>query len=176
MAGAGVTMATTAQVSLDEYLHTVYEPDAEYVDGEVEERAVGKFKHSRWQNAIQKWFGLHDEKWNIWVQPEQRVQVSATRFRVPDVALLDRSLPEEEIVTHPPIAVFEVLSPEDWMQRVLTKLEDYEQMGIRNIFLIDTKNSFVRRFRDRELVEAVSGPLEDSVCTVDWEQIRKYVG
>ena len=176
MATAGATMATTAQVSMSEYLHTVYEPDAEYVDGEIEERPAGEFDHSRWQLAIQKWFLFGEDEWNIWVLPAQRVQVSPTRFRVPDVTLLDRALPEEQILTHPPIAVFEVLSPEDRLPRVLTKLHDYERMGIRSIFLVDTKDRTAWRFRQGELGEAASGPLDGSVCMVDWEQIGKFAG
>ena len=169
-------MAAAAQVSVSEYLHTVYEPDAEYVDGEVEERAVGEFDHSRWQRAGQKGFLLREDEWNIWVLPEQRVQVSPSRYRVPDVTLLDRSLPEEQILTHPPVAVFEVLSPEDRLPRVLAKLHDYERMGIQNIFLIDTKERSAWRFRQGELAEAVSGALDGTVCTVDWEQIGKFAG
>ena len=37
-------MATT-QVSLEEYLRTHYEPDCDYVDGELEERNTGELEH-----------------------------------------------------------------------------------------------------------------------------------
>ncbi len=169
-------MATIAQVPVEEYLHGDYEPDAEYVDGEIEERPKGQFDHSSWQRAIQKWFLLREEEWNILVLPEQRVRVSATRYRVPDVLLFDRTQPEEQILTHPPIAVFEVLSPEDRVPRMVIKLHDYARMGIRNIFLIDPKDRSVWHFQQGELVEAASGPLGESACIADWEQIRKYVG
>jgi hypothetical protein len=33
-------MATSAQMSMTEYLHSTFEPDAEYVNGEIEERNV----------------------------------------------------------------------------------------------------------------------------------------
>jgi hypothetical protein len=36
-------MATVTHVSLDTYLRTVYEPDVDYVDGELEDRHVGDF-------------------------------------------------------------------------------------------------------------------------------------
>jgi hypothetical protein len=36
-------MATTAPVPIELYLHTSYEPDADFVDGEVEERFVGEY-------------------------------------------------------------------------------------------------------------------------------------
>ena len=71
---------------------------------------MGEDDHSAWQLAILKWFLQHERDWNVRLRPELRVQVAATRFRVPDVAVLDRDLPIEQIVTRPPLAVFEVLS------------------------------------------------------------------
>jgi Uma2 family endonuclease len=41
-----------------------------------------------------------------------------------------RNQPIEQIITHPPVAVFEILSPEDSMTRILRKLRDYADMGI----------------------------------------------
>ena len=169
-------MASSTQIAVTEYLHGLYEPDAEYVDGVIEERPAGEFDHARWQSAIQKWFLAESDRWNIWVPAELRVQVSAERFRVPDVVLIDRELPEEQIVTRPPIAVFEVLSPEDRLPRVLTKLQDYKRMGIRNIFVVDPKDDSAWRYREAELRVAESGVLEGSGCVVDWSQIRKFVG
>ncbi len=37
-------MATTL-VSVEEYLHSTYEPDAEYVDGVIEKRPMGEGPH-----------------------------------------------------------------------------------------------------------------------------------
>ncbi len=168
-------MATTAYMAVSEYLRTGYEPDAEYVDGEIEERPMGEFDHGSWQAAIQLWFLLHREPWGIWVIPELRIQVSPTRFRVPDVTIVDRSLPREQILTHPPVAVFEVLSPEDRIPRMIVKLQDYERMGIRNIFVVDPEDGSVWKFGQGELAPSESGSLRDSPCLLDWEQIRKYV-
>jgi len=70
---------------------------------------------------------------NIRAAAELRIQVSAGNFRVPDVTVTDRNLPVEQVITHPPIAVFEVLSPEDTVPRMMTKLADYEQMRIKTI-------------------------------------------
>ncbi len=108
-------MTTSARVSLEEYLCYPgrYEPDAEYVDGEIQERPLGQDDHSAWQMAIQHWFIQQASIWQIRVRPEFRVQTSATRFRIPDVSILDRATPKEQIAMHPPIAVFKVLSPED---------------------------------------------------------------
>ena len=168
-------MAAIAHIAVSEYLRTGYEPDAEYVDGQIEERPMGEFDHGSWQGGIQAYFFSHREEWGIWVIPELRIQVSPTRFRVPDVTIVDRSLPREQILTHPPVAVFEVLSPEDRVPRMIVKLQDYERMGIQNIFVVDPQDGSVWRFGHGELVPSESGPLSASPCLLDWEQIRKYV-
>jgi Uma2 family endonuclease len=74
-----------------------------------------------WETLLH-WFRLNQKEWNIRVHPELRVQVASTRFRVPDVTVLDRSRPIEQIITYPPLAVFEVLSPEDTVRRLKRKL------------------------------------------------------
>ena len=38
--------AVPTMVSVDEYLHTAYHPDCDYVDGVVEDRNVGEKDHS----------------------------------------------------------------------------------------------------------------------------------
>jgi Uma2 family endonuclease len=144
-------MATTTHVPVEVYLRSSYEPDAEYVDGKIEERPMGEFDHASWQQAIQKWFWTHEKEWNIRVLPELMVQVGATRYRVPDVTVLERSLPIEQIITRPPLAVFEVLSPEDSLQRLKRKLEDYRNMGIPEIWVIDPQDSTFYRYQDLQL-------------------------
>src|SRR5258708_40058789 len=86
-------MATTTHVPVEVYLRSSYEPDAEYVDGKIEERPMGEFDHAAWQLAILKWFLQHEKEWNIRVLPELRVRVAVTRYRVPYVTGLDRSRP-----------------------------------------------------------------------------------
>jgi Uma2 family endonuclease len=147
-------MATTAHVPVEVYLRSSYEPDAEYVDGEIEERPMGEFDHAAWQAAIQRWFFLHEKEWNTNVLPEYRVQVSATRFRVPDVTVLDFDAPAERIATRPPIAVFEVLSPEDTVQKMRRKLDDYAKMGIQQIWVIDPEDGSSLRYFNGELLRA----------------------
>jgi Uma2 family endonuclease len=144
-----------------------WEPDAEYVDGEIEERPVGEYDHSSWQHAIQTWFQTHAKEWNIRVRPELRIQVAPTRFRVPDVTILDRNQPVEQIVTHPPIAVFEVLSPEDRHARFTRKLQDYEAMGISQIWVIDPEGPSIRRYQDGHL--SATSIFEDAARGIRFE-------
>ncbi len=77
-------MATGSLVSVHEYLSTSYRPDCDYVDGVVLERNLGEYDHARLQMAVSAFYYLRRKEWGIRVVPEQRVQVSATRFRVPE--------------------------------------------------------------------------------------------
>lgn len=52
-------MATATHIPLEKYLATSYEPDLEYVCGELEERNAGEYDHSRVQQAIQLWCYQH---------------------------------------------------------------------------------------------------------------------
>lgn len=168
-------MATSTGIPLELYLHSVYEPDAEYVDGTVEERPMGEDSHSAWQEAIAYWFRMHAETWKIRVRPELRVQTSATRFRVPDVAILDAGRPREPIATHPPIAVFEVLSPEDTHKRLLRKLHDYAEMGVAGIFVVDPDTGLVEQFEQGRLVPCLRCELPEIGASFLFEAIAALV-
>ena len=170
--------AATKLVPVEVYLRSDYEPDAEYVDGVVEERPMGEYDHATWQYAIQKWFMLHEGDWNIRVRAELRVQVSPTRYRVPDVTVFDRARPIEQILTHPPIAVFEVLSPEDRISRMMVKLADFARMGILNIFVIDPPKDAIFVYKDHALAEIAaegSEELAGSLGHIDWIKLREFL-
>ncbi len=64
-----------------------------------------------------------------------------SRFRVPDVNLLSRSAPIEQIIVTSPLAVFEILSPENRMSAMMEKFADYERMGIAGIWIIEPGKS-----------------------------------
>lgn len=119
-------------VSIDEYLHTSYSPDREYVDGVVVERNLGEKPHSKIQRNLLRLLdkpGL--EPW-----PEQRVQVSPNRFRIPDVCVTIGE-PAEDVFTTPPLICIEILSPEDRVARLQEKIDDYLNFGVRYIWVID---------------------------------------
>jgi hypothetical protein len=90
-------MATaTTLVPLEKYLHTTYEPDAEWVDGELKERAEGEGSHGYVQTFFIRYFLKREEELGIRVTQEVRVQVAAKNFRVPDVHVMRSSDPFEE--------------------------------------------------------------------------------
>ena len=168
--------AATTFVTVEEYLRSSFEPDAEYIGGEIEERAVGENDHSDWQKAILFWFEQQAKAGQIRVRPELRIQVASDCFLVPDVTLLDRNRPIEQIVTHPPVAVFEILSPADALKRVMTKCGRYEQMGIRTILVIDPDGPKYRYASGRlEPLEARAFDIPGCLCRFDLDEIEKLL-
>jgi Uma2 family endonuclease len=165
----------TSQISVEEYLKMVTEPDCDYVEGVVEERHVGERDHAAWQEALIGWFRDHKHEQNIFVFPELRIQVAPERFRVPDVTILSREAPREQIITHPPLAVFEILSPEDTMTRMLEKLADYERMGIRAIWVVEPKKPSYFRFVEGKLIPATVFDLPDRSFSVPMVEIQKLI-
>ena len=151
-------MAVATQVSVEEYLSTVYEPDCDYVDGELVERNVGEYEHSRLQWALGQWFGSLESSRGVRVIPELRVQVAPTRFRVPDVCVT-LGKPGERILTRPPFLCIEVLSPEDRMSRMMERIADYLKFGVPNIWIIDPATHKGYSATDRGLLEARDGFL-----------------
>jgi hypothetical protein len=72
-------MARSTAVSLQEYLHTVYRPDCDYVDGEVIERNMGEFDHATIQGFLVR--KLHEFARGVPVRvlPELRIRLGASR-------------------------------------------------------------------------------------------------
>jgi Uma2 family endonuclease len=56
---------------------------------------------------------------------------------VPDLSVLRADAPREQIITHPPLIVIEILSPEDRLSRFQDRIEDYLVFGVENIWIID---------------------------------------
>lgn len=138
-------MGTATLVSVSEYLSTDYSPDCDYVDGEVQERNWGEQDHSRTQALLIGIFLRLEKQLGIRVFPEQRIQVSRSRFRVPDVCVVCGPRPQEQIFTKPPFICIEILSPEDRMVRMEEKIDDYLTFGVPNVWIINpqTRRAYV---------------------------------
>ena len=119
------------QVSVEEYLRTSYEPNAEYIDGVVRPKAMGTSRHG----MIQVQLSLLLRRLGLKVAVELTVKIGPTRFLVPDVAA-DTSL-AEPYPDHPVLLCVEVLSPEDRTGSVLAKCEEYHAWGVPYCWVID---------------------------------------
>src|SRR5215831_6314637 len=133
----GSPMSSTTSISVSEYLNSSYSPDRDFVDGRVEERNVGEHDHAAVQAALILWFGRHQEEWRIEVLPEQRVRISPTKYRVPDICLVSLDEPVEQVLSRPPLACIEILSPEDTLRRMQERVNDYRDFSVPNIWVLD---------------------------------------
>ena len=130
-------MPTSTAVSVEEYLSTDYSPDREYVDGAVVERNLGERSHSRLQTLVSGYILAREKQWRVVALTEQRVQVKANRFRIPDICVLAEDDPNEPIVRHPPIVCIEILSRDDRMSAMKDRIADYLAMGVGHIWFLD---------------------------------------
>lgn len=151
--------ALPALVSVEEYLRTVYEPDCDYVDGVVLERNVGERDHADWQLEIAAYLRERRKQWNIYVAIEARVQVSRTRYRVPDICVFLEPRPDEQIFTHPPFLCIEILSPEDRMSRMQVKIDDYLSFGVPYVWVIDPQTHKGWIYTSQGMTEVRDGVL-----------------
>jgi Uma2 family endonuclease len=124
-------------MSVEEYLHTSFDgADREYLDGEVVERNMGNTSHGRVQCTVAYLFRLQEERTGLYAVVEVRQRVTASRFRIPDVAVFV-GRPAEEVPASPPLVAIEVLSPDDRASYLIPKLAEYRRWGVPNIWVID---------------------------------------
>jgi Uma2 family endonuclease len=169
-------MPAATLISLEKYLKSSYEPDCDYVDGVLEERNLGEFDHSNLQTALAVYMRVRAKRWNVRVCTELRVRVSATRVRVPDICVIDRDPPVEQVPSRPPLLCIEVRSPEDRWKRVEIRIEDFLAMGVPCVWVFDPTERKVyeytpvgRRLVTEETLEAppISIHLPDLYADLD---------
>src|SRR3954453_14231721 len=139
----GSPMATGTMASVNEYLSASYRPDREYLDGVILERNVGEYDHANLQSALIAYLYPRRKELGIAAVIEQRVQVSPTRFRVPDVCVTPPA--PEQIFTKPPFICIEILSPEDRLSAMQERVSDYLKMGVPYVWILDPKTRLAYR-------------------------------
>lgn len=124
-------------VTVEEYLHTSYRPDCDYVDGRIQERNLGEHDHGLLQAILGTLFTNNRVAWQVRAVTDVRTQVKSARFRVPDVSILRADAPREPIIRHPQLIVIEILSPADRLSRLQDRVDDYLDFGVQNVWVID---------------------------------------
>jgi Uma2 family endonuclease len=95
------------------------------------------------QGAVFLYFEVRRKQWGLRAVPEQHVQVAPTRFRVPDVCVVQGE-PTEQIFRTPPFICIEVLSPEDRLSEMHQRVQDYVNFGVPYVWILDpaTRKAF----------------------------------
>ncbi len=147
-------LPTLPRVPVEEYLTSSYpDGDREFVDGEVLARSVGTPGHSALQKIPIVHLAAFEKSLQIAVRPECRTRIEETRYRVPDVAVMQRLFRQNErVVLDPPLAVIEILSPDDRMRDTLQRFREFEKLGVRYIVQMDPEDRTTFAFVNGDLV------------------------
>ena len=129
-------------VSIEQYLAASYpDGDREYLDGVVVERNVGTPGHSALQKILIVHLAAFEKRLKIAVRPECRARIAATRYRVPDVLVMERPFRQTaRVVLEPPLLIVEIVSPEDKHSETLGRFREYEELGVRYIVQMDPED------------------------------------
>jgi Uma2 family endonuclease len=130
-------MATSTAIPVEEYLRTSYDPDMEYLDGQLVDRHVGEYFHSRLQLMIAAILRSRERERRFLAFTEQRVQIrERPRYRIPDLCV--KALPHEITpILHQPDLVIEIVSPDDDVSQMLVRIGDDIAAGIPHIWVVD---------------------------------------
>jgi Uma2 family endonuclease len=122
-------------VSVEEYLKTAFDDgDREYVDGAIVRRNLGEKDHSRMLGRVVFFFAVREAALRTFCFPSQRVQVTPTRFRVPDICVYIGEEPEEQVFRTPPFLVVEILSKDDRASELQERIDDYLAFGVPYVY------------------------------------------
>ena len=130
-------MASAALIPVSEYLATTYRPDRDFLDGVLKQRNMGEQPHAWIQAILTALFHTHRHEWKVRVLPEQRVQTSATHFRIPDLCILRSSDSRDPIVRFAPLLCIEILSKDDSFADLQERVDDFAGLGVEHIWAID---------------------------------------
>lgn len=165
-------MAVGTQISVEEYLKTLYRPDREYLDGAIEERNLGEWDHSWIQRNLVGFFYSHFRETGITAVPEWRFQIKPTRFRVPDVVVI-RGKSNEQILTKPPLLCVEILLPEDTVSKTNQRIREYLDFGVPVVWLIDPMQRTVSIYRGdgMQMISEGSLPVDGTSLEIPISEI-----
>jgi Uma2 family endonuclease len=143
------------QVSVDDYLSASYpDGDREYLDGLVVERNLGRPWHSALQKILIVHLAAFEKRLRIAVRPECCTRIAETRYRVPDVLVMERPFSQtDRVVLDPPLLIVEILSPEDKHSETLRRFREYEKLGVPYIVQMDPEDRTTYMFIRGDLVQ-----------------------
>ena len=167
MATAIAPAPSSTGMTLEQYLHTSFSPDVDFIEGEIQERNLGEDDHASLQWLIAGTIMPRQRELGIRGRTEMRIRVSPNRVRICDLTLLAGDAPYEPVTVTPPLVCIEILSPEDRLSRAIKVLDDYRAMGVPHIWLIDPQERLAYVFGEGGLKQQ-----EDLILHADGTEIR----
>ncbi|MBZ5626631.1 MAG: Uma2 family endonuclease [Acidobacteriia bacterium] len=166
-------MATSALLSVEEYLHSSYSPDREYRDGVLIDRNMGDLNHSRLQTKLARYSGNRGRQWKIEAFVELRIRVREDWYPIPDVCLYDLPAPQEKVPSRMPLLWIEILSDDDRMIDVWDKARQVVEYGSPYVWIINpnTLESELRTTSGKSLVSNQTLTIPDSPIVIPLPEV-----
>jgi Uma2 family endonuclease len=130
---------TTPLVSVEEYLGTVYRPDADYLDGELRQRSMADTDHARMQVLLVVALHPLERRYGVRTLTETRIEVSSQRFRIADLCVVRDTAKPPKILVDPPLLCVEILSPTDRLEDIQERVDDYLAMGVPQVWVLSPR-------------------------------------
>jgi Uma2 family endonuclease len=166
-----------SQVQVGEYLGSVYRPDVDFVDGVLVDRNVGEFDHGKLQRALLFAFARLEDAGSFYTILEQRVQISADTYRVPDLCLLRNDELPEKIVYRAPLLCVEILSRRDSVAAMQSRCLDYLRMGVPEVWIVDgaERSTYVLRANTPLVAAGETLTVPGTELTVDLSAVYRVL-
>jgi Uma2 family endonuclease len=131
-------MSARTGLSLDEYLHTSFDDsDPEFRDGELVERSPADTVHGRAHACVGAFFVLRCRGLHVFPCSSVRLKVREELYLVPDISVFWPDEPVLVFPDQPPLVVIEILSEDDRLTAVRSKLDEYRAWGVPHVWLVD---------------------------------------
>ena len=89
----------------------------------------------------------------LFVASDVRIQVRSGRWRVPDLIIFADELPADRYPPTPPAGVVEILSPDDSLDSLITKLDEYREFGVPHTWVVDPEHRRVYKHESGDLIQ-----------------------
>ena len=156
-------MSTSALMPVDEYLRLTQKPNHEYRNGEVCSKAMPTKLHSLIQRALLSLLK------NVRAFPELTLQISPTKYLIPDVAVAD-DFPGP-YPTEPVLLCCEILSPEDRLGTMFAKCDEYHAWGVPFCWVIDPVKRTAWEYHSDGEPQRASGTLRAGEIAVSLDEL-----
>lgn len=142
-------MSVKTLINEEEYLGMSFEDRvAEYVDGELVARSAPNNSHSKAQIELATRFESLRERLPLFPRPELRVPVAPGKYRIVDLAVYAHQEPLERLPKELPLAVIEIVSPDDRHAELMERLEEFRAWGVPHVWLVNPGLGRMYVYRD----------------------------
>jgi Uma2 family endonuclease len=159
-------MNTATLITQEEYDHAVFEHDVEYVEGRLIERPMPTPPHAVMQSFLCYYLVPKAAPLGLVPMSELRIRTKPDRTRIPDVCLM-RGLPPENEVREAPYLCIEILSPDDSVTELLTKIVEYLEMGVEYVWVVDPESITGEVYTARGIQRETTGVFKAGEIEVD---------